>query len=667
MRRTLFPLFLLATSPWASAQTSLLEIGNSDAANPWVPEFSSVESAGDVDGDGVRDLVISTLAKVTVFSGANGDVLHTFTEGASDIPGYLPYPLHGIAAFDVDGDQHDDIAVAGPLNPETGALDGAIRIYSGADGSVLRTLRQPHGHVLGFDGDRGDSGIDCGGDLDLDGFPDLVAVAPRRAFVPPDPAPGTTPRGVAFSGSDGSVLTLYQMSGLSSSPWVMLICSVGDVDLDGVPDVANRWDGRLALFRGNDGQQLYEVHTYPGQDPGSSFAFAVDCTIAGAGDLDIDGRADFAYTRGCVWGIQPTILCVRSGADAELLVRQQGLALVPRFANLHSGDFDGDGISDLVASEPDGGSNFAPISAGQVHVFVKGMQRRLAAPLQGVNAYSHFGTSLANIGDRDSDGADDLAVLEPGVDALAQDDAVHVLSLSGIEPEPFSFLPGFLFVWSQLTARLTTPDDIDQAEFEAVDGMRLIVRIDQIDPKLHAEITILDPDGKTVASWLPKAVKQKKVFKLNRHGTHRLVVHSSQGKTGSVRIATRETFSKPLVEYPPDPVFNSFYEVESGPIAFQMIGPKGMWVRGQFLPVSNVSSPIPITLRSIDAPQSFDLASMITQDPNSPYSELSFAALPASGHYALEIQPIDPAQNSKVYEYYSEFGIIFGNQYLEID
>ncbi len=134
-----------------------------------------VSAVGDVDGDGVMDVYASDWAgagdaglqgagRVYVHSGADGRRLYTMTgEAAGDGFGI------GVAdAGDVDGDGHADLVIGAWQNHEAAPSGGKVYLYSGADGSLLRTLTgKVMGETLGFDA----TGI---GDVDGDGVIDLL-------------------------------------------------------------------------------------------------------------------------------------------------------------------------------------------------------------------------------------------------------------------------------------------------------------------------------------------------------------------------------------------------------------------------------------------------------------------------------------------------------------
>jgi len=144
-----------------------------------------VDNAGDVNGDGVADIVAGAptangnFGLVRVFSGADGSVLLEFNgDAAGDL---LGFSVSG--AGDVDDDGQPDVIV--------GAAS-FIRILSGADGS---TLFQFAGEV-----DRG--GVSGAGDVNGDGHDDVI-VGERALATPPQTAR-------VLSGADGSTIFEFE-------------------------------------------------------------------------------------------------------------------------------------------------------------------------------------------------------------------------------------------------------------------------------------------------------------------------------------------------------------------------------------------------------------------------------------------------------------------------
>lgn len=98
--------------------------------------------AGDVDDDGVVDLVIGApktdlagdrRGRVVVISGADHTLLHVF-EGTQDLH---EFGLAVDGAGDVDDDGHADVIVGEPWPYASAAAPGKAYVFSGLDGSLL--------------------------------------------------------------------------------------------------------------------------------------------------------------------------------------------------------------------------------------------------------------------------------------------------------------------------------------------------------------------------------------------------------------------------------------------------------------------------------------------------------------------------------------------------
>lgn len=131
---------------------------------------------GDVDGDKVPDIFASDFGnaasgpatgRIYVHSGATGARLLRLT---GENPGD-GFGIGSAEAGDVNGDGHDDLVVGAWQYSAAAASGGKIYLYSGKDGTLLRTItgRVP-GETLGFDA----TGI---GDVDGDGALDLLVTS----------------------------------------------------------------------------------------------------------------------------------------------------------------------------------------------------------------------------------------------------------------------------------------------------------------------------------------------------------------------------------------------------------------------------------------------------------------------------------------------------------
>jgi len=146
-----------------------------------------VHDAGDVDGDGIRDIYIgdagdgartSTMSNVRVqgrayiFSGATGERLRSMDgEHAGDGLGI------GRGAGDLDGDGHADLVVAAWLESSAAFQGGKVYLVSGKNGHTLRTMTgNVFGGQLGFD-------VAAIGDVSGDGIPDYLITGNGIAHV----------------------------------------------------------------------------------------------------------------------------------------------------------------------------------------------------------------------------------------------------------------------------------------------------------------------------------------------------------------------------------------------------------------------------------------------------------------------------------------------------
>ncbi len=136
---------------------------------------------GDVDGDTTPDIYVADFrdtslgpatGRAGVYSGVNGSQIRSFV-GSAHHEGLGP----GRGAGDVNRDGRPDLAVGSFMSSDGADEAGQIEIYSGADGSLLRRITSTTpDEQLGFDA----IGFD---DVNDDGVPELLASAANRDTV----------------------------------------------------------------------------------------------------------------------------------------------------------------------------------------------------------------------------------------------------------------------------------------------------------------------------------------------------------------------------------------------------------------------------------------------------------------------------------------------------
>ncbi len=366
---------------------------------------NSVAGLGDVDLDGIPDAAASDLGsvggaptKVSVFSARSGTLLFE-TSGEATPPGETPDGYgRGVAGpGDVNADGRADVLVS--MDRDLSKADlGVVRVVSG-DGGLL---------VMGIHPDflYGPSAptLSWLGDLNGDGFAD-----PMLAIV------GTNTGHVeVHSGFDGSVLMTFD-SPPGEYKFGENLAGAGDVSGDGVPDlVVGGWFNLLVVAGASDAWVLPSLHPTllalpggPGENAGSA--------LARLGDVDGDGREDFAY--GAPGGLGA--VRVVSGWHGDALLAVPGADAGADFGDALAavGDIDGDGVTDLLAGAPR--SDAGGAESGDVRL-LSGASGALLWAVAGFSG-EQFGASVAGVGDVDLDGIPDVVVGAPRADVPGKD------------------------------------------------------------------------------------------------------------------------------------------------------------------------------------------------------------------------------------------------------
>jgi hypothetical protein len=356
-------------------------------------------TSGDVDGDGLPELLLGAYQ-------ANGSQ-QGYVQVRSGADGHLMLTLEGDApgdrlgrglslAGDIDEDGYGDI-LAGAYQPFLFG-PGWARLYSGRDGSILYEF------VGDQIGDDFGGSTASAGDVNGDGIADLVVGAPQRIS-------GQNGYVRVFSGADGSLIH-HLVGRWPCDLFGSFLTSIGDIDGDTVPDLlvgAPQLDllprrGYALIFSGATGAKL-RLHS------GDRFGEFLGTSVAAVGDLNDDQVPDYAIgvPGARVNNITSGAVRVYSGIDGSLLSEAVGHSDQSFFGiDVDGGaDLNGDGSPELLIgaigespSNPWAGSCFVVCAfSGETLLRIDA-----AAP----DTYLGIGVHLA--GDLDGDGVEEVLI-----------------------------------------------------------------------------------------------------------------------------------------------------------------------------------------------------------------------------------------------------------------
>jgi hypothetical protein len=284
---------------------------------------------------------------------------------------------------DVDGDKVADFTTSAPTYPVEGTAGGRVYVYSGRSGKLLWQHTGKKAEQLGI-------GIDAAGDTNRDGIPDVIAAGPGSGYA------------YVFSGRDGKILrTLGE--GNTNSGFGSHTSTAGDMNGDGHADVfvgapgdANG-AGRAFVFSGKDGKLLL---TLEGERAGDAFG----STLAAAGGKErvLMVGAPGAGPRGTgrMYAYKGLTAKPAFTTDSDAT----GAAYGAMFMSV-VGDVNADKVQDLYVS--DWANNANGRGTGRAYVY-SGADGKLLSTLTGEAPGDGFGIGVADAGDVDRDGADDL-------------------------------------------------------------------------------------------------------------------------------------------------------------------------------------------------------------------------------------------------------------------
>ena len=407
----------------------------------------SVSGAGDVNNDGYFDVIIGApgespgsspdgSGRVYVFNGMNADIIFTLYSQNEQLDGGFGRSVS--SAGDVNDDGLDDLIVGAPFEGGgTGVTEGGMAyVFDGEDGSIIYELDSPNAENYGHFG----WSVSWAGDVNNDGYDDVIVGAYGES---PGASPDSAGRAYVFSGETGNIIhTLESPNEEAGGSFGFSVSYAGDLDSDDHDEVivgAYREDaqeyyvdsGRAYIFNGATGGIYYSL-TAPSSEENGWYGYSVsqagdvnhdnyDDVVVGAPNEELTSHPDGSgrvhihsgMTSGSIWSlVSPNQQVngafgssVSGGFDAnnngfdDVIIGapgETGSTRAPGMAYVFSG-WGGYALNILEATEDDGNFGFSVSGAGDMNnhlggeVLVGGyMQDPGGSPDNAGRAYSYL-------------------------------------------------------------------------------------------------------------------------------------------------------------------------------------------------------------------------------------------------------------------------------------
>lgn len=384
---------------------------------------SSLSSAGDVNSDGYSDVIIGAIGndaggtdagRAYIYFG--GSVMNNIADvtltgaAANDFFGYSV-----TESGDVNADGYGDVLVGAPNNDNAGADAGRAYIYFG--GAAVNNVADIilNGAAAG---DNFGWSVSSAGDVNGDGFFDLIIGAPRN-----DAGGSNAGRAYVYLGGVliDNIADVTFTGTAANDNFGNSVSSAGDVNSDSYSDViigapnnssAGASAGRAHVYFGGISMDNITDEFMSGAAVNDNFGYSV----ASSGDMNGDGYGDMIV--GAIYndagGSDAGRTCVyvnsMIGTDIPNMTLTGGTADVNLgFSVSSAGDVNGDRYTDMIVGGP--GYSTGGTNPGKAYIFYGGINMDNTADVTMNGAADQlFGTSVSSAGDVNGDGYSDVIV-----------------------------------------------------------------------------------------------------------------------------------------------------------------------------------------------------------------------------------------------------------------
>jgi len=277
----------------------------------------SVSGAGDVDGDGYDDVIVGAYGAnawdgtgyitdsgvAFVYLGSSGGLYSgTETELYASDGAFEDYFGFSVSrAGDVDGDGYDDVIVGAYKDDDNGSLSGSAYVYLGSSAGIDTSSETKLTASDGASDDLFGYSVSGAGDVDGDGYADVVVGASYDDDNGSESGSGYVYLGNSAGIDPASEIKLTASDGASAYYFGWSVAGAGDMDGDGYDDVVVG-----AIFSADySGTNSGAAYTYLGSsggiDPGAETKLSASdgaqgdyfgLSVSGAGDVNGDGYDD---------------------------------------------------------------------------------------------------------------------------------------------------------------------------------------------------------------------------------------------------------------------------------------------------------------------------------------------------------------------------------------